>query len=85
MNAIAEYEYFRVFATSLRPGRKTHKYEVLNRRRRTLIGVIQWYGPWRQFCFFPERGTVWSAGCLADMQDAIAKVKEHHQQAQAET
>ena len=40
-----------------------------------LIGTIEWYGPWRQFIFHAQPNTVWSTGCLADVQDALALAK----------
>jgi len=66
-----EYKYFTVKQQPLQPGRKTHVYLVINNREKYTIGRIEWYGPWRQFCFFPDAGTVWSAGCLDDIQDML--------------
>lgn len=31
------------------------------------IGQIKWYGPWRQYCFFPNSNTIWNAECLEDV------------------
>ena len=31
------------------------------------LGTIRWYGSWRQYTFFPFTGTLWSAGCLAEV------------------
>ena len=73
MSEVAErvYKFFTVRRYALEPGRKTPRYAVLNNRSGDLLGEIAWYGSWRQFCFFPEQGTVWNNGCLADVQDAI--------------
>ena len=35
------------------------------------IGVIRWYPQWRQYCFFPTEGTVYSKGCLKDIANFI--------------
>jgi hypothetical protein len=36
-----------------------------------LLGWVKWYAPWRQYCFFPEDGTTYSAGCLEEINDFI--------------
>ena len=72
---VAEYQFFTVNEIPLQPGRKTHDYALLNRRSGTCIGVVAWYGPWRQWCFFPGDESVWSDGCLSDVQDFLAKLK----------
>jgi len=67
------YRYFYVVALPLPRGRKTHVYEIRNAGSDNVLGTIEWYGPWRQFCFVPKGATVWSAGCLQDVRDFIAK------------
>ena len=32
---------------------KTRGFEVWNKSGDYLIGEIEWYGAWRQYCFFP--------------------------------
>lgn len=34
-----------------------------------VIGVVRWYGPWRQYCFIPGDDTVYNAECLEDIAD----------------
>lgn len=48
--------------------RKTDIYEVRSQRTRELLGRVQWYVSKRQFCFFPDPGTLYNKGCL----DSIA-------------
>jgi len=36
------------------------------------IGVIKWYGNWRQYCFFPYGETIWNSDCLNDINSVIA-------------
>lgn len=38
------------------------------------LGVVKWYGAWRQYCYFPEPGTVFSKGCLNDISDFLDKL-----------
>lgn len=35
------------------------------------IGLIGWYPRRRKWCFAPLEYTMWSSGCLTDVQDAI--------------
>ena len=65
------YKFFTVQRLPSETGRKTRRYEVRKTRSTGLLGIIAWYAAWRQFSFFPEDYTVWSAGCLADIQEAI--------------
>lgn len=51
--------------------KKTMVVDVLSRRHGDRLGVISWYGPWRQYVFTPEPGTLYSWGCLADIETAI--------------
>lgn len=44
----------------------TNKYDEY-----TGLGKISWYAPWRQYCFMPEPGTVFSKGCLEEIQNYI--------------
>lgn len=50
---------------------KTKVIHVINRTHKDVIGVIKWYGSWRQYCFFPAYDTVWNTGCLNDVLDVI--------------
>lgn len=35
------------------------------------IGTISWHSPWRRYCFFPERQTVWDRNCLSEVIEFI--------------
>jgi hypothetical protein len=52
-------------------GAKTRVIEVRSRHRGDLLGVIRWWGPWRQYVFEPAGPSIYSAGCLADVQTAL--------------
>jgi hypothetical protein len=51
-------------------GRKTYQWEVISHRE-VRLGVIEWYSPWRQYCFNPEPDTVWSSDCIEAVADFI--------------
>jgi len=70
----ARYRFFYVVQEPLLAGRKTHNYRVYNITSGGELGLIAWYGPWRQYCFFPQDGTVWSGGCLHDIQACLTRL-----------
>lgn len=39
----------------------------------TPIGVIHWYGPWRKYCFSPNRNTIYEQDCLRAIADYCEK------------
>ena len=55
---------------------KTEVWACLNEHSGCQIGTIKWYGRWRQYCFFPFGNTVFSSGCLNDINDFIRQLME---------
>jgi len=55
---------------------KTKHYTVLNIKSDDILGWIKWYGPWRQYCFFPLHNTIFNNGCMLDIIDFIKKLME---------
>lgn len=51
---------------------KTNVWEVLNRSSRDPLGVIAWYGPWRQYVLMPAPDVVFNKGCLERIIQFIA-------------
>jgi hypothetical protein len=45
---------------------------VLSARRGDVLGVISWYGPWRQHVLEAAPETVWSDGCLIEVASQLA-------------
>jgi len=39
-----------------------------------MLGVVRWYPRWRQYCYFQTVQAVYSASCLADIQDFIGGI-----------
>ena len=52
----------------------TGQYDLINHRSGAPIGIVGWYPPWRQWCFFPHAETVWSEVCLRDVLDFIGRL-----------
>ena len=67
-------EYF-VVARTKQSNRKTPIYFIVNKEE-DCIGEIKWYGPWRKFCFYPDKNTVWDSKCLNEVIEVIQQVTE---------
>jgi len=46
---------------------KTKVIGVWSKTNPVSLGVIRWFPGWRQYCFFPQEGTVYSVECLNDI------------------
>ncbi|MFW9872927.1 MAG: hypothetical protein ACFFG0_07485 [Candidatus Thorarchaeota archaeon] len=55
---------------------KTKVWGIYNKNNGIKIGEIRWYGSWRQYCFFPEEGTLFDKTCLTDIINFINKQME---------
>jgi len=73
---MAGSKYLRFEMEDKAPGKKTYNTKVYSAQYGNLLGVIRWYGPWRQYAFFPESSTLYSAGCLQDIQNHIIFLME---------
>lgn len=47
---------------------KTKVVGVWSRKSSNRLGLIKWYGAWRQYAFFPEDNTIFNVECLNDIQ-----------------
>lgn len=56
-------------------GRKTPTALITSQSSGAALGVVKWHGPWRQFCFYPERETIFNATCMTEIQNVIAELK----------
>jgi len=71
-----EYEYIRFVLIPEREIKKTKLYHVYNNKGGPPIGLIKWYGSWRQYCFFPATQTIYSKGCLLDIINFIEQLNK---------
>lgn len=55
--------------TEIRDTGKTKVISVDAKSSGDLLGIIKWYGPWRQYVLHPEPYTLWNKGCLSDVND----------------
>lgn len=68
-----EYQY--IIFVRLASTTKTSIWDVSTKLHNS-IGTVAWYGPWRRYCFHPANATVFSADCLADIQDFIKQLMD---------
>jgi hypothetical protein len=71
---ITEYEYIQIEEIEQR-GKKTSVFPIFSKSSGEHLGTIKWYGPWRQYCFYPLDETIWNDGCLKDVTAFLIGLK----------
>lgn len=66
-----EYEYITISKISDSKSGKTGIWSVINKKHGDLLGIVSWFGSWRQYTFRPQPDTIFSAGCLDDIESFI--------------
>lgn len=66
-----ESEYLEFLRADPLTARKTSIVYVISKSSGDELGLIKWYGPWRQFCFWPALDTIFNVGCLEEIQTVI--------------
>jgi hypothetical protein len=77
MKIKTEYEYI-AFVEVPCDNRKTKIFNCVAKNGMIPLGKVSWYAGWRNYCFFPEAKTVYSAGCMKDIIDFIGQLKFEH-------
>lgn len=62
-----ETEYLR-FREVPSPGLKTKVWTVESKNQGSVLGLVRWFGRWRQYVFEPSTGTLFNNGCLSDIE-----------------
>jgi len=65
------------------PKRKTKIWTCWNTSGSLPLGTVQWYGPWRQYCFYPADGTIFNKGCLSDIQEFLSNAMAERQRSKS--
>lgn len=73
-----KYKYIHFVKTKDKP--KTSEWECRNNRSDEVLGWVEWYGPWRQYCFCPDGGMVFNVGCMENIIDFVKKCGEWHRE-----
>ena len=66
MTPVVQSKWLR-FEEAPNTGRKTGTWHVLAKQNGAQLGEIRWYGPWRQYAFFPQAETVLAGSCFTDL------------------
>ncbi len=75
---IATFGYIEVYQTGTSKSGKTQTFSVRNRAHGDELGTIAWHGPWRQYCYSPADFTLYSAGCLRDVEGVLKGLNTDH-------
>lgn len=56
-------------------GPKTKVIGIWSKKDGDRLGIIKWFGRWRQYAFFPENGTVFNVECLDVIRSHIKELR----------
>ena len=70
-------KYFFVMKETV-TNRKTPIYTIFEYSRSNILGEIRWYAPWRKFCFYPDKETIWDTNCLDEIIQCLDKYNSEY-------
>lgn len=75
-----KYKYINFILEGRRKGRKTETWKCCNNEPGDCLGYVEWYRPWRQYCFTPgfDDVFVFNSTCLTDIANFLKQVNEGH-------
>jgi len=77
MNDLVDtFEFVEMYICGTTASGKTAVFAVRNRHHGDELGTIIWYGPWHQYVFRADTGTLYSNGCLRDIATFVAEQTE---------
>lgn len=79
---VARFKFFNV--VEVESLGSTRKFELVSGRSGKALAEVSWYGPWRQYCFFPAPNTVWSDSCLESAKSFLKRIKAEYWAAREE-
>ena len=65
-------------------GTKTKYFLILSKGFGSVLGYINWYGPWRKYCFTSMDNIVWDANCLNDVSAFLDDLMETRKEGKME-
>ena len=63
--------YLRFEENEPKPGYKTKTVDVISQRSGDILGIIKWFGRWRQYAFFPSDNTIYNLECLLNINQVL--------------
>jgi hypothetical protein len=76
MQTAYQYIHFVLLANATK--RKTSTWRCVSNTALLNLGTVEWYAGWRQYCFYANEFSIFSSGCLADIQDFIKQLNMTH-------
>lgn len=76
-----KYKYQYINFAEQQSKTKTKVFWILSNSSNTKLGIIKWYSPWRQYCFYPDRFTIFNKGCLEDINTFIQQLMDERRNA----
>ena len=73
---VVEKEWIAFRFLCLSKTKKTQIWQVTTKDDINILGQVRWFARWRQYSFFPEQATIFSSGCLRDIQNFMAILME---------
>lgn len=64
---------------SLNLARWTGVWCVNSKKSGATLGVIQWFGRWRQYAFFPAKDTIYNSQCLWEITQVIESANKEQE------
>lgn len=62
------------FQEIIKINKKTKTFLIINNTYNNVLGEIKWNSKWRQYCFYPVNETIFSVGCLNDINNQITEL-----------
>lgn len=61
-----------------KPGTKTEIWGVFSKNHGNVLGLIKWFGRWRQYAFFPYPETTFNPECMDDISAFVKEATDNH-------
>lgn len=69
-------EYKHIYFVKVADKPKTSVWYCRSEISNDLLGIVKWYSPWRQYCFYPEPNTIFNPSCHKDIDDFMRQLEE---------
>lgn len=73
-------EYLEFNQLQTRPDMKTQIWAVTSAKYGDPLGLIKWFGRWRQYAFYPEPGTIFNKDCMTDIAIFIHRLMQQRKE-----
>lgn len=71
-------KYLEFKPIAVQPERRTKRWGVVSKSSGDVLGLVEWYGAWRQYIFEPREGCVFNNGCLNDISAFLTEMNAEH-------